>query len=44
MLYFITYIIINIKTLIKAKKNIKHNNFLKSIVVTRVAEQHVIQK
>ena len=49
MLYYTTYIIINIKNLIKTKKtknknkkHIKYNNPLKSIVVRRLAEQHLI--
>ena len=46
VLYYATYIIINIKTLIesKKKKKIKHNNPLKSVVVKHLAEQHLIQK
>ena len=48
MLYYATYIIINIKNFvnIKAKKTetqIKYNNSLKSIVVRRLNEQHLIQ-
>ena len=48
MLYYTTYIIINIKKFIqsktKNKKHIEYNNSLKSIVVRRLAEQHLIQK
>ena len=47
MLCYTTYIIINLKkTVIKAKEenSIKYNNSLKSIVVKRLSEQHVIQK
>ena len=47
MLFYTTYIIKNIKTLIKVKKNKKHieyNNPLKSIVVRSLAEQHLITK
>ena len=48
MLYYATCIIINIKTLwtLKQKKTetqIKYNNSLKSIVVRRLNEQHLIQ-
>ena len=42
LLYYTTYIIINVKNLIKAKKNIKYNNPLKSVVVRRLTEQHLI--
>ena len=51
MLYYTTYININLKTVIKAKQktkkhknSIKYNNSLKLIVVRRLSEQHVIQK
>ena len=47
MLYYTTYININLKTVIKAKKQksgIKYNNSLTLIVVRRLSEQHVIQK
>ena len=45
VLYYATYIIINIKTLIQSKKKkIKYNNPLKSVVVKHLAEQHLIQK
>ena len=46
MLYYTTYIILTYKYLIEAKnkKDIKYNNPLTSIVVRRLAEQHVIQK
>ena len=45
VLYYATYIIINIKTLIESKKKkIKYNNPLKSVVVKHLAEQHLIQK
>ena len=51
MLYYTTYININLKNLIKAKQKtkkrhygIKYNNSLKLIVVRRLSEQHVIQK
>ena len=46
ILYYTTYIVININTFIKAKKTKKNhrksNNPLKSIIVTRLAEQHLI--
>ena len=41
MLYYTTYIIINIKNF--KKKHIKYNNSLKSIVVRRLDEQHLIE-
>ena len=48
MLYYTTYIIINLrKTVIKAKQKksgIKCNNSLNSIVVRSQSEQHLIQK
>ena len=48
ILYYTTYIVININTFIKAKKTKKNhrksNNPLKSIIVRRLAEQHLIQK
>ena len=48
MLYYTTFIIMNIKNFIniktkKTKKHIKYNNSLKPIVVRRLNEQHLIQ-
>ena len=47
MLYYATYIMINIKNLKKKHKKtetqIKYNNSLKSILVRRLNEQHLIQ-
>ena len=50
LLYYTTYIIINIKNFIniktnktKTKTHIKYNNSLKSVVVRRLNEQHLIQ-
>ena len=52
MLCYTAYIIINIKNFDESKKKkknkntiiVKYNNPFKSIIVRRLAEQHIIQK